>query len=149
MSRRRIPRGTILLTVALAAVAIGAPSARASTTQALVLSTLRSDAGDTWRASGAFEDAGSFSDDPGFFAGRSSTFHVFRTFTGAGGTFTVRGDVRIVPTSDPLRLDVTGRWAVVTGTGEYEALHGGGQITEVIDMSVGQLSGTWTGTVIV
>ena len=74
-------------------VTVGGP-AQASTPAPLTISVHR-DGGDTWPASEAFSDSGSFVEFPSFFAGQSLTFHVVRAFTEAEGTFSARGDVRI------------------------------------------------------
>ena len=125
---------------------VGGP-AQASTPAPLTISVHR-DGGDTWSASGAFSDSGSFVEDPSFFAGQSLTFHVVRTFIGAEGTFSARGDVRITTTDDPNVLAVKGAWAVLRGTGAYENLHGAGTIAESFDTSTGVIQGTWQGKVL-
>ena len=147
--RRLIAALSVGLSLTLAGPMSAAARAEVRTPQALTINVHR-DGGDTWSASGAFSDSGSFVEDPGvpsFFAGRSSTLHVVRTFIGAAGTFTTRADVRITATDDPTVLAVTGRWAVLSGTSFYENLHGAGSIAESFDTSTGVVKGTWEGTV--
>jgi hypothetical protein len=143
---KRIITLTVVMALALLGIVAAGGSAAASAPKPVTISTLRFD--DTWSASGAFDDSGTFVDDPGFYAGRSATFHVFRTFDGANGTFLARGDVRIAETADPDVLAVTGRWAIVRGTGAYEELHGAGTITETFYVEAGVLRGTWQGGVV-
>lgn len=124
--------------------------ASASTPSAVVIHVQRA-ATDSWTATGAFADSGLFVEAagvPAFFAGRSSTFHVFRTFTGGNGTFVTRADVRITPTDDPDVLAVTGRWAVLSGTAGYQDLRGAGAIHESVDLTTGVIEGNWTGAVL-
>lgn len=147
--RRLIALVAIVSMALLGLMAISGP-AQASTPAALTINVHR-DGGDTWSASGAFSDSGSFIESPGvpsFFAGSSSTFHVVRTFIGADGTFSTRADVRITATDDPNVLAVTGRWAVLSGTGAYENLSGAGAIAEFFDTSTGVIQGTWQGEVL-
>ena len=145
-------RAIVLLAVVSAAfgtaVSAAAPTL-ASTPPTVMIHILRTDT-DTWSSTGAFSDAGPFVDVggvPAFFAGRSSTFHVVRTFTGADGTFDARVDVRITPTDDPDVLAVEGRWAVLSGTDGYQDLHGAGAAHESFDLTTGVIEGDWTGLV--
>jgi hypothetical protein len=140
----------VALSLTVAGTVIAAAPAGASAPQALTI-TVHRDGGDTWSASGALSDSGPFVESPGvpsFFAGRSSTFHVVRTFIGADGTFSTRADVRITATDDPNVLAVTGRWAVLSGTGAYENLSGAGASAEFFDTSTGVVQGTWQGEVL-
>lgn len=148
--KRFVTALSVLVGIALAGTMIVAAPAVASVPQAITVNIHR-DGGDTWSASGAFSDSGSFVDAPGvpsFFAGTSSTFHVIRMFTGAEGTFSTRADVKITATADPNVLAVTGRWAVLSGTGTYENLAGAGSIAEFFDTSTGAIQGTWLGKVL-
>ena len=139
--------GTVLCaTLAMGLLWTPVVAAHATTSAPVTIRVLRN-GNDTWWAEGAFVDQGTFVDDPGFFAGQSNTYHVFRTFTAAGGAFVARADVRILPTSDDSRLAVGGPWAVVSSTGDLAGLHGAGWVNEVIDLNVGQISGSWSGSV--
>jgi hypothetical protein len=147
--RRLFAVVTVVAMALLGLIAVSGP-AQGSTPVALTINVHR-DGGDTWSASDAFSDAGSFVDSPGvpsFFAGSSSTFHIVRTFIGADGTFSTRADVRITATDDPNVLAVTGRWAVLSGTGAYENLSGAGASAEFFDTSTGVVQGTWQGEVL-
>jgi hypothetical protein len=73
---------------------------------------------------------------------------VVRTFTDADGTFTARGDVRIVSTGDPAVFEVVGRWAIVSTTGADAGLHGAGSIREVFDTAAGVITGEWSGSLV-
>jgi len=113
----RMQNRSIRLVVGLAvitSVALVVTPAAATTPVSVSIHVVRDDTGDHWTAEGAIVGSGTFVDDPGFFAGRSETFHVVRTFTDAEGTFSARGDVRILATSDPAVFDVVGRWAIVS-----------------------------------
>jgi hypothetical protein len=119
--------------------------AQASPPEFLTISVHRP--ADTWEATGAFTDSGTFLDDPFFFGGRSSTVHAVRTFSGGSGTITARVDGRITPTDDPCIFDVTGTWAILRGTAAYEDLHGAGSDEETFDACAGTLEGIWQGEV--
>jgi len=146
-------RAIVLLALASAAsvtAPLAAGSALASMPSAGVIDILRA-ATDTWSSTGAFTDGGAFVDAPGvpaFFAGRSSTFYVVRTFTGENGTFDVRVNVRITPTNDRDVLAVEDRWAVLSGTDGYQDLHGAGAAHESFDLATGGIEGDWTGLVL-
>jgi hypothetical protein len=137
----------ILATVAMGLWLMGSTSAGASAMPTgVTIHTLRSDT-DTWSATGAITDAGTFVDPTEFFAGSSSTFHVTRVFAGDAGRFTVVGNVRIVPSSDPdVGFFVAGTWAITSGTGAYANAHGRGVINE--ELVAAGLVGTWTGTIV-
>jgi hypothetical protein len=148
--RRLVAALGVALSLTVPWTLIAAAPAGASIPQALTINVHR-DGGDTWSASGAFSDAGSFVDSPGvpsFFAGSSSTIHVVRTFIGADGTFTTRADARITATDNPNVLAVTGQWAVLSGTGAYENLSGAGASAELFYPSTGVVQGTWQGEVL-
>jgi hypothetical protein len=129
--------------IATASVVWAAP-APATEPQALVIRVSRP--ADVWSASGAFADSGGFVDAQVVLT-PSLTYHAFRTLTGSAGTFTVRGDVRIVPTDTPGVFDVVGHWTVISGTGAYEDLHGAGTISETFNAVAGTVVGVWTGSV--
>lgn len=132
--------GTTLFGLALA---IG--PVQASTPDLLSISVHRP--ADTWSATGAFSDSGTFSDDPFFFSGKSSAIHAVRTFSGGSGTFVARADGRIVATADLCVFAVIGSWTIVSGTADYEDLHGTGSIDESANVCTGVVEGTWDGSV--
>ena len=132
--------------IVAASLAVPMAAAASSIPGSVTIHTLRTDT-DTWSATGAFTDAGTFVDSTEFFGGSSSTFHARRTFTGEDGTFTTVGNVRILPSSDPnVGFYVVGRWALTSGTGAYATMHGQGTIDE--ELVASGLVGTWTGEVI-
>jgi hypothetical protein len=138
---------TLLIAAAVLAAA-ASPAATAATPTAVTIDTMVSSGTSTWAASGAISDSGTYNDDTALFAGKSQTYHVFRTFTGAHGTFSVRADVQLTPTANPGVFTVTGRWAVISGTGAYAGLHGAGTINETFDSNAGTLVGVWTGQLV-
>jgi hypothetical protein len=140
-------RKLIFLLVVLTSSMGFVPRAVAGMPEPVAISVVRDANGDLWSSSGAFTDSGSLVDERSFFAGSSSTFHTFRTYQGTDGAFVTRADVRILPSSDPDVLLVTGRWAVVSGTGAYANLHGAGTVNETFNTSVFVISGTWIGSV--
>jgi hypothetical protein len=106
----------------------------------------RSPAGEFWSASGAFTDSGTLADTPQHFT-QTGTYHFLRTYTSSAGTFDTRGDAKITPTSTDGVFAVTGYWTVISGTGSYSDLHGGGTISETSDANAGTVVGTWQGSV--
>jgi hypothetical protein len=135
--------------IVIAGWVLTASPSSATTPTSVTISTVRSDAGDSWSATGAITDSGRFVDPVEFFAGSSSSFHATRIYQGSQGTFTVQAAVLIQPSSDPeVGFVVTGRWAVISGTGAYADLHGTGGIHEELDLSpCCALVGTWSGFV--
>jgi hypothetical protein len=141
-------RRRFLLLAAVCAVAlwllVPTQAVASSVPTDVTIHTLRANA-DTWSATGAITDSGTFVDPTAFFGG-PATFHAHRTFTGNDGTFNVTGNVRILPSSDPdVGFYVVGRWAITSGTGAYANAHGGGVINEAL-VNAG-LVGTWTGQI--
>src|SRR5918912_4041102 len=95
---RRIALVTVLGAAILAVIAM---PALATTPEPLIITVDRGAAGDFWSATGAFTDSGTLADAPQGPPTRHGTYHVFRTYSGSEGTFVVRADVKIVPTSTP------------------------------------------------
>jgi hypothetical protein len=148
LNERREPmRRTALLTV-LGAVFLAtvAMPALATTPEPLTITVDRGAAGDFWSASGTFTDSGTLADNPQRPPTRSGTYHVVRTYSGAAGTFAVRADVKIVPTSTPGVFAVTGYWTIISGTGAYADLHGTGTLSETFDANAGTVTGSWEGS---
>jgi len=138
----------LILATAAIGLCLMAPTSAAALAMptSVTIHTLRTDA-DTWSATGAITDVGTFVDPTEFFAGSSSTFHVTRVFTGVDGSFTVVGNVRILASSDPdVGFFVVGTWAITSGTGAYANAHGRGRINE--EQVAAGLVGTWTGTIL-
>jgi hypothetical protein len=102
-------------------------------------------------ATGAVSDSGTFVNSRFAFGGLAApsfvSVHATQRFDGALGTFTLRADIKETATLDPNVLTDKGTWAVVDGTGTYETLRGGGQITGTADDNTGVINRTYTGTV--
>jgi hypothetical protein len=139
-------RTALLVVLAAGVVAASSSAASATAPQPVTINVTRGPAGDFWSASGAFTDSGTMTDTPTPSAPtRIGTYHVFRTWIGADGTWTARADVKIVATGEPGVFDVAGTWVAISGTGEYAALHGSGTAHEVFDANAGTVIGTWVG----
>lgn len=137
-------RTLLLVGLSAAIVAVWAPSAASTPPDDVTIQVSR--LGNTWSASGTLSDSGTFADDR-FLITDSLTVHGFRTFTGSAGTFTARFDARILATNTPGVFSVSGRWAVIAGTGAYERLHGSGTILETFTPGVPPfLTGKWEGS---
>ena len=63
------------------------------------------------------------------------------------GSFTLRAAITESATEDPHVLSEAGRWAIIGGTGAYEALRGRGRITGIADDNVDLITRTYSGTV--
>jgi hypothetical protein len=150
-------RRTILVLAAAALVVVwpiaaAVPAAASSVPAPVTIHTVKAftdtSVVETWSATGAIVDSGSFVDLRELYAG-PSTYHTVRVFSGADGTFTVVANVRILPSADPdIAAYVVGRWTVTGGTGAYDDLHGGGTIYEEFFIASDSLVGTWTGAVL-
>lgn len=66
--------------------------------------------------------------------GNMETAHGIKVLQGANGEITLRFDVQIVP-NGPGQLLATGRWRILSGTGVYTNLHGGGDVHTTIDLT--------------
>ena len=105
----------------------------------------------TFSATGAISDSGTFVNSSISFGGLGApnfvSVHVTQTFEGALGTFTLRAEIKETETEDPDVLTDQGTWTVIDGTGSYETLRGGGQVTGTADHNANVISRTYTGTV--
>jgi hypothetical protein len=140
-------RIALLIALTTSVLTVAAVPALATAPQALTIAVDRGGAGDFWSASGAFTDSGMLADSPQRPPTRTGTYHVVRTYSGSGGTFDVRADVKITATATPGVFDVSGYWTIISGTGTYANLHGTGTLTETFDANAGTVTGTWEGTV--
>ena len=90
----------------------------------------------TWSASGAFADAGTFTFDSTHWGAVPSpavgTLQQELTFSGADGTFTLRGNLVLTIDGDG-NVVLDGPWAVLDGTGAYADLHGAGNVHLALD----------------
>ena len=105
----------------------------------------------TFSSTGAIAESGTFLnssviledvDAPDFV-----TVHVTQRFDGALGTFTLRAAITETATEDPNVLTDDGTWAIIDGTGAYEALQGRGRVTGTADDNLDLISRTYSGTV--
>lgn len=104
----------------------------------------------TFAASGAFVDSGAINNLNIHFGGPYPTFLItFPTiqFTGTGGTFTIKAQIKEMPTTDPLVDTNTGTWVVVDGTGAYARLRGQGTVSGIKDDHVRLINRTYSGLV--
>jgi hypothetical protein len=72
---------------------------------------------------GALTDSGAYHED---FVIAGDRISAVKTFTGTLGTFVLRIHARLVPITDTRLGFAGGRWRLVSGTGAYAGLHGGG-----------------------
>jgi hypothetical protein len=73
--------------------------------------------------------------------------HVTQRFSAALGTFTLRAAITETVTEDPNVLTDDGTWAIIGGTGAYEALRGHGRVTGVANDNLDLISRTYSGTI--
>ena len=144
----------ITLVLALIVLALPfAPGAAASERRAVTIETEKpfGPSPGTFSATGAISDAGTFVNASFVFGGIGApnfvSVHAQQRFEGALGTFTLRANIKETETEDPNVLTDEGAWAVVDGTGAYQTLRGGGQVTGTADDNAGVISRTYTGTV--
>jgi hypothetical protein len=79
----------------------------------------------TWAASGAFTDAGTYVETPPKFGGPVGRGYL--TLTGERGTITFHWVAKITFQSATARA-LEGHWRILSGTGVYRSLHGGGAL---------------------
>ena len=85
-------------------------------------------AGD-WQASGAFSDAGTYTESFRFAGGSATmprTVHTRKVLIGAHGTLRLRAVAVIVWLSPTMATFKAGNWRITSGTGAYRRLHAGG-----------------------
>jgi len=129
MSAKRCSIVVVVLLALLAAV-----PAQASPPQPVMLdldahltgpSTIAGD----WRATGAFSDAGTYTESFRFAGGSTTmprTVHTEKVLVGADGTLQLRAVAVIVWLSPTLATFKAGNWRITSGTGAYRQLHAGG-----------------------
>jgi hypothetical protein len=101
----------------------------------------------TWMVSGAISDHGSYIERFGF---EGSTILGVKTLTGAHGTITLRVKAEVVATSPTTIAFAHGQWRIVSGTGSYAGLVGGGSPATdpgSADLATGAVSVTHRGAV--
>ena len=129
MSAKRWSTVVVVLLALLAAV-----PAQASPPQPVMLdlhahltgpSTIAGD----WRATGAFSDAGTYTESFGLAAQppiQPRTVRTEKVLVGANGTLRLRA-VAVIVWLSPTRLTFkAGNWRITSGTGAYRQLHAGG-----------------------
>jgi hypothetical protein len=144
---------TLAGTAIVAAVCLVAPLAATASAPAAVtfeiggvLTGPTSFAG-PWEASGAIDDGGTYVGSARF---AGDTVHVVNVFTGAHGTITVEAEAVVVSTSETTLAFKAGSWRVVSGTGAYASLKGGGTPAAdpgTLDLATGVLDVTRHGFV--
>jgi hypothetical protein len=135
------------LAAGLIAAALLAPAASAASPVEITLTVVSFGGAETFTASGGFCASGTATSSDFWFAGggRASTFHLDKTFTCANGTDSLTIHLNAA-TANGSPQD-QGGWKVVSGTGAYEGIHGGGNLVGiytdtggVIDHYVGVLT---------
>ena len=105
----------------------------------------------TFSSTGAIPESGTFLNSSVILeavdASDCVTVHVTQRFDGALGTFTLRAAITETATEDPHVLTDDGTWAIIEGTGAYEALQGRGRVTGSADDNLDLISRTYSGTV--
>ena len=105
----------------------------------------------TFSSTGAIPESGTFLNSSVILedvdASDFVTVHVTQRFDGALGTFTLRAAITETATEDPHVLTDHGTWAIIDGTGAYEALQGRGRVTGTADDNLDLISRTYSGTV--
>ena len=138
MSRSRSAKAAsiasaLVVLLASASLAVAAPRGT------ITIEATRQGLTGTFEASGAFAAAGTFvvqrpvAGGPG--PGAFLNVHANETFTSADGSFTIVRNVRVTWGEDPSVRTITGTWAVISGTGAYEDLHGAGTISGTVQGS--------------
>ena len=77
----------------------------------------------TFTMSGALADSGTYVDT---FRLAGETLHVMKTLSGSGGTITLAAQGVVRSTSPTTATFFAGHWRIVSGTGAYADLKGGG-----------------------
>lgn len=140
--------------IALSLTGIPVAAATATTAQAVTITTAKpfGPVPGTFEATGAFTDSGTFANTRFAFGALGAptlvSIHVTQVFHGTQGSFTLRADIKVTLTQDPLVLVDSGTWAVIDGTGAYKTLRGRGTVTGTADEHSVVISRTYTGAVL-
>jgi hypothetical protein len=100
----------------------------------------------TWSATGGVNDAGTLVEPRLNFVGNGE-LQITRVNSGSEGTFTLRILSKVTSVEPNGDVDFTGRWVVISGTGQYATLHGQGTRTAVFHADTRTVTETLTGTV--
>ena len=121
--------GTLMALSLLAGpVALAGPAAAATPANETIVLTRDQNLNPSgWSATGLFTDSGPWTSDQGHFSAsrspKTGTVHLLTTEIGAdGSTFRMKFEGGI----DPNTGAFAGTWTIVSGTGDYANLHGGG-----------------------
>jgi hypothetical protein len=133
-----------LVAVALAALLSAAP-AGATRPEAVELEAHGSFVTQTgaWAASGLFTDAGTYVETPPQFGGPVGRGYL--TLTSERGTITFHWVARITFQS-ALASALEGHWRMLSGTGDYRSLRGGGVLEIVVTVPTGTVDAVLVGT---
>lgn len=141
-------KSIIVITLMLACIILALPvPVQATTPEPLVITaelwmTGENSATGFFSTSGLFSDAGPASE---VFKIAGTTIHGVKTLNGAEGTITLKFQAQMTWTSSTTGF-AEGRFVIISGTGAYEKLHGDGQTYAEIDLSIYQITATYTGT---
>jgi hypothetical protein len=100
----------------------------------------------TWTATGDINDAGTLV-EPRLNLVGNGELQITRVNSGSEGTFTLRILSKVTGVEPNGDVDFTGRWVVISGTGQYATLHGQGTRTAVFRADTGTVTETLTGIV--
>ena len=100
----------------------------------------------TWTATGDVNDSGTLV-EPRLHLGGDGTLQITRVNSGSEGTFTLRILSKVSGVEANGDVDFTGRWVVISGTGQYATLHGHGDRTAVYHPDTNTVTETLTGQV--
>jgi hypothetical protein len=100
----------------------------------------------TWTATGDINDSGTLVEPRLKFVGNGE-LQITRVNSGSNGTFTLRILSKVTAEEPNGDADFTGRWVVISGTGQYATLHGHGTRTAVYHADTNTVTETLTGEV--
>lgn len=94
---------------------------------------------------GLFEDGGSWS-EVFFITKNGKTIHGVKTLEAEYGTIILKFQAALSVNEETGLLAADGQYTIISGTGAYEKLHGGGVSAATIDLKNGMIYATYTGT---
>jgi hypothetical protein len=128
MSAKRCSIVVVLLALLAAVPAQASPPQPVTIDLNAQLTSPSTIAGD-WQATGAFSDAGTYTETFRFAGGTATmprTVHTRKVLVGADGTLRLRAVGVIIWRSPTLATFKAGNWRITSGTGAYRHLHAGG-----------------------
>ena len=132
----------VCILLAQPAPALATPPEPLTITADLYLNGPNSASGDFNASGDLFTDAGSASE---VFFIADGTIHGVKTLVGAKGTITIRFQAQLTWTG-PTTGIAEGRFVIVSGTGDYEKLHGVGETYAELNLGTGNILASYTGT---